>query len=171
MRYIGLCTGPRFLWGPWIKSFLWASILDVNRRVYRLRPKLQVKSLCTNAFNAFHDGPIGSFYNSILLWCVRCTCLTFHSTFMKKVIKFFAQKFSSVVGSQGFDLHASLILHQGFVCLEFFEHFSFCFQKVNMSFSRKVVDEGDKVSCSCWRLWFRCNIDNGVIDIRNYVVD
>ncbi len=23
----------------------------------------------------------------------------------------------------------------------------------------------------CWRSWFRWNIDNGVIDIRNYVVD
>jgi hypothetical protein len=62
-----------------------------------------------------------------------------------QVVKLFGHKFSSVVGLQGFDLHAGLILHQGLVCLEFVKHFSFRFQKVNMSFFRKVVNEGDKV--------------------------
>ncbi len=130
-----------------------SSIFDVNRRVHRFGPKLQIKSLCTNhASSALHDGPIGSFYNSILLWCVRCICLSLDSTFMQEVINF-GHKFSSVVGLQGFDLHAGLILHQGFVCLEF-KHLSFRFQKLNMSFSRKVVDEGDKVACPTTRCGF-----------------
>jgi hypothetical protein len=55
---------------------------------------------------------------------------------------------------QGFDLHVGLIIHQGFVCLEFVKHLSFHFQKVNMSFSRKVIDEGDKISCSTTRCGF-----------------
>jgi hypothetical protein len=100
MRYIRLCIGTCFLWGLWIKSFNWASIFDVNRCIHRLGPKLQVKSLCTNhIYNAFHDGFIGSFYNSILLWCVRCICLSLDSTFTQKNIKLNGQKFSSVVKS------------------------------------------------------------------------
>jgi hypothetical protein len=47
-----------------------------------------------------------------------------------------------------------LILHQGLVCLEFVKHFSFCFQKVNMSFSWKVKNESDKVSCSTTKCGF-----------------
>jgi len=138
MEYIGLCTGLCFLWGLWIKSFRWASVLDVNRHVHYFGPKLQVKFLCMNhASSAFHDGYIGSFRNSILLWCVRCTCLSLDSTFMQKVIKLFGHKFSSIVKSQGFDPHAGLIIHQGFVCLEFVKHLSFHFQKVNMSFFSK----------------------------------
>ncbi len=70
---------------------------------------------------------------------------------MQEVVKLFGHKFSSVVGSQGFDLHAGLIFHQGLICLEFIKHLSFRFQKVNMSFSRKIVNEGDKVSCSTTR--------------------
>ncbi len=86
MRYIGLFTSPSFLWGLWLKNFHWALILDVNHRVHLLGPKLQVKSLCTNhASITFHDGPIGSFCNSILLWCVRNTCLSLDSTFTQKV--------------------------------------------------------------------------------------
>jgi hypothetical protein len=38
---------------------------------------------------------------------------------MQKFVKSFRHKFSFVVGSQGFDLHVGLILHQGLVCLEF----------------------------------------------------
>ncbi len=53
-----------------------------------------------------------------------------------------------------FDLHASFIFHQGLVCFEFVKHLSFCFQKVNMRFFRKVIDEGDKVSCSTTRCGF-----------------
>jgi hypothetical protein len=70
---------------------------------------------------------------------------------MQEVVELFGHKFSSVVESQGFDLHVGLILHQGLVCLEFVKHLSFRFQKVNMSFPRKVVDESDKVSCSTTR--------------------
>ncbi len=70
---------------------------------------------------------------------------------MQEVVKLFGQKFSSVVGSQGFDLHVGLIFHQGLVCLEFVKHLSFCFQKVTMGFSQKVIDEGDKVSFSTTR--------------------
>jgi hypothetical protein len=32
---------------------------------------------------------------------------------MQRVVKLFGHKFSSVVGSQGFDFHASLIFHLG----------------------------------------------------------
>jgi hypothetical protein len=78
---------------------------------------------------------------------------------MRKVIKRFGHKFSSIVGTQGFDFHADLILHQGLVCLEFVEQFSFRFQKVNMSFSRKIVDEGDKVSCSTTRRGLHRSVD------------
>jgi hypothetical protein len=55
--------------------------------------------LCKNhVFRTLHDGPIGSFRNSILLWCVRCTCLSLDSKFMQKVTKLFGHKFSSIVG-------------------------------------------------------------------------
>jgi hypothetical protein len=64
---------------------------------------------------------------------------------MQEVVKLFGHKFSSVVESEGFDLHANLILHQDLVCFEFVKHLSFRFQKVNMSFSREVVDESDKI--------------------------
>jgi hypothetical protein len=73
---------------------------------------------------------------------------------MQKVIKLLGQKLSFVVGLQGFDLHASFIPHQSLVCLEFVKHLSFHFQKVNMNFFQKVVDQGDKVSCSTMRCGF-----------------
>ncbi len=149
MRYTRLCTSPCFLWGLWIKGVSWASIFDVNRHVHHLGPKLQVKSLCTNhVFSTLHYGSISSIHNSILLWCVRCTCLLLDSTFTQKLIKLVRHRFSSIVRLQGFDLHTGLIFHQGLICLEFVKHLSFCFQKVNMSFSQKVVDEGEKVLCS-----------------------
>jgi len=139
MKYIKLFISPCFLQGLWIKSFSWALIFDVNHHVHHLDPKLQVKSLCTNhVFSAFHDSPIGLFCNSILMWCVRCIFLSLDSTFMKKIVKLFASKFSFVVKFQGFDLHVGLIFHQGLVCLELIKHLSFCFQKVNMNFFRKV---------------------------------
>jgi hypothetical protein len=48
---------------------------------------------------------------------------------MQEVVKLFGHKFSFVVGLQGFDLHAGLILHQGLVCLEFVKHLSFAFKR------------------------------------------
>jgi hypothetical protein len=75
--------------GFWIKNFNWASILDVNRRVHRLGPKLHVKSLCTNHVSStFHDGSIGSFCNSILLWCVSALVCCWISHPHKKSLNF-----------------------------------------------------------------------------------
>jgi hypothetical protein len=93
---------PCFLPGLWIKSFGWASIFDVNCHVHHLHPKLQIKSLCMNHLpSALHNGHVGSCCNSILLWCIRSTCLSLDSTFTQKVVKFFGHKLSSVVKLQG----------------------------------------------------------------------
>jgi hypothetical protein len=56
--------------------------------------------LCKNHdFCTFHDGPIGTFRNTILLWGIRRTCLSLNSTFRKKCIKLFGHIFSSIIGS------------------------------------------------------------------------
>ncbi len=61
--------------------------------------------------NAFHDGHVSSFCNSILLWCLKNTCLSLGSTFTQKIIKLFRHELSSIVRLQGFDLHVSFIIH------------------------------------------------------------
>jgi hypothetical protein len=56
--------------------------------------------LCKNHVSCtFHDGSIGTFRNTFLLWAIGRICLSFNFTFRKKCVKFLRHKFSSVVGS------------------------------------------------------------------------
>jgi hypothetical protein len=53
--------------------------------------------LCKNHVSCtFHDGSIGTFRNTILLWGIGRTCLLINSTFRKKCVKLLRHKFSFV---------------------------------------------------------------------------
>ncbi len=74
-------------------------IFDVHCRVHRFAPKFKFQPLCKNyASCTFHNGSIGTFRNTILLWGIGRICLSLNSTFCKKCVKLLRHKFSSVVG-------------------------------------------------------------------------
>ncbi len=90
MRHVGFPTTPCFLRGLGIKNLGWTSIFDVHHCVHRFAPKFKSQALCNNHVSyTFHDGSIGTFRNTILLWGIGRTCLSLNSTFRKKCIKLF----------------------------------------------------------------------------------
>jgi hypothetical protein len=91
--------------------------------------------LCKNhASCTFHDGSIGTFRNTILLWGIGRICFSSISTFSKKCIKLLRHKFSSIVGWSHFDFMTNFVLHQRLVLFEFFKRFSFGLQNIDMNF-------------------------------------
>jgi hypothetical protein len=135
MKHIGFPTTPRFLRGLVIKGLGWTSIFYVHRRVHHFAPKFKFQPLCKNhASCTFHDGSIGTFRNTVLLWGIGRTCLSLNFTFCKKCVKFLRHEFSSIVGTLHFDFVTNFVLHQRLVLFEFFKRFSFRFQNIDMSF-------------------------------------
>jgi hypothetical protein len=55
--------------GSWNQELGGTSIFDVHRRVQRFPSKFKFQPLCKNHGSCtFHDGSIGTFRNTILLW-------------------------------------------------------------------------------------------------------
>jgi hypothetical protein len=81
---------------PWLDIDFWCT----PYRVHRFAPKFKFQPLCMNHVSCtFHDGSIGTFRNTVLLWGIRRTCLSLNSTFRKKCVTFLRHKFSSVIGT------------------------------------------------------------------------
>lgn len=66
------------------------SHFQVYNYVNDLHPKYWLQALLMqHALSSLHDGTIEPFYQTIMLWCIRCRGLVVDSMFFKELLKFF----------------------------------------------------------------------------------
>jgi hypothetical protein len=96
-----------------------------------------------HGLSSLDDGSILPLYNPILLWVVRHYQLPLDPCFPTKGIKFLGGVLSSIIRSKHFDLLPCLIFNQGFEFFELAQHFILSLHKINPSFVRGIINEGN----------------------------
>src|ERR1044072_4436025 len=112
IRDVGLFVLPQFIRSLIQNRSYGDSVLNITRCVYCFYPEVLCHvSFLNHGASHFLQCPILPFYNSILLWSSRAGEIMGYAIRIKKILKVFVFKFSSMITSDFDNFTILFILH------------------------------------------------------------
>ena len=150
----------RLVWRLVLQRSSWASIFEICNCLYDLSPEF-FWQLCVIQYgsDSFHDDPIRSFCNAILLWSVWCGRLMLDAEF-STILGHLLLVFATLVGTDGFDSPSIL-----FECVSKFHELlsdllgRFRLHGIQVEHSHCIIDEGQEVFVLAVGYWGKWSTD------------